>query len=300
MIDWTIPYTLTSPQGTLLFNQATGSPYTSNANYLFLLDDEKCSETPGPLRISQDNIPQFDGWIIHPSFLQGMQLKLDVSFWIEGGGVDNRIPACDADLCVMWDTLLLHIKALTNPTILDLVGGDCRIGYTPACAAARMIDRIQVIEWPTVTKATPLTSAAFTLASTFPYEIDQAEDTPNLIDDGDTEVLVNNGNTDMYPVYRAHGPFTAFEILNQTTGLYIAYDGAFPPGSMSVASGHYIEIDTFRNTVYLDGSSANRLAAINMLVSDFFPLVPGSNSIEFASNSGSATLDVLWQSAWVN
>lgn len=299
MIDWTLVYTLTSPEGQLLFNQATGSPYTSNTNYLYLLDEAACSGTPGPLRITQDNVPQADGWIIHPSFVQGMQLKLGVQLWVENTTADARSPACDEDLCVMWDTLILHLKALQNPDVTELFGGQCRIIYTPACAAARMLDRIQLIEWPVPSKPGLVTTVEFTFATNFPYELDASEDTPNQILEGATETLVNNGTADMFPTYRVWGPYSAFSLINETTGLFIGYDGTFP-GANSVPSSQFIEIDTFRNTVYLNGSGANYMAGINLSLSDFFPLVPGGNDVKFATDTNNGSVDVLWQSAWAN
>ncbi len=118
-----------------------------------------------------------------------------------------------------------------------------------------------------------------------------------------TTALTNAGTVNFYPVFKVNGPFTAFTLRNnsvldsQGNPLDIVYDGNLP-GAQSVAGGHYAEIDTFRNTVYLDGNLANLKPGINILFSDFWWLQPGTNNVRFESDSGTASVDVLWQAAY--
>jgi phage-related protein len=98
-------------------------------------------------------------------------------------------------------------------------------------------------------------------------------------------VLNNTGNAVMYPVFQVTGG-GAFTLSNDTTGLAIIFTGSY--------SG-YAEIDTFRNTIYQNGSGANLKDGIDVENSDFFGLVPGNNVISISGGS----VTVLWQAAWV-
>jgi hypothetical protein len=94
-----------------------------------------------------------------------------------------------------------------------------------------------------------------------------------------------------------YGPFDQFVLSNVTTGLDIVYDDSLP-GAVSVASGHYIEIITFANTVYLDGDGPSRKAGIDIRNSDFWQLEVGDNDVEITANSTAPDVDILWQAAW--
>ena len=139
MIEWSIPYTLTTPAGTLEFNTPTTIEYGSDIGYLFLLSPDKCKAGPGPLRIAVDDVPQADGSIIHPSFVHGYTVHFGVTLWKQQGeeeDVDARAPACDADLRAMWDTLILHLNALKSP-----VSATCSAGSAGSSTAPPAISR---------------------------------------------------------------------------------------------------------------------------------------------------------------
>lgn len=296
MIDWDIAYDLNTPQGTFQFNQATTSPFTSDGNYLYLLDHEKCSATPGPLRLTIDPIPQADGSIIPPSFKSGYQLRLSVQLWVQDGdGADARSPACCADKQVMWDTLLMHMNALMNPSVADLYGGNARLLWTPCdYVDGRLLDHIRLTEWPTVADEGNVSVVTLTLGTEFPYSIDAVEN-QNYLD----WVAFNGGSSVMYPVFRVFAtgaPVGSFTITNMTTGESISYDEGYP-GANFIPAGQFVEINTFRNTVYLNGSGANYKPGINVAASDFFPLQLGENDITFTSDIGGSCL-MLWQNAW--
>lgn len=308
MIEWDIPYTLTTPAGTLEFNTPTTVEYSSDgARFVFLLDEEKCKGTPGPLRVEVDDTPQSDGSLIRPSFLHGYTVQLGVRMWVQSAadsaGVDARSPACGSDLRVMWDTLILHLNALKNPSLLDLVS-QCRLVYTPSGAVEdRMADQLQLIAWPDPSKAVPETSADFTMQSTLPYELDEEQLGPFSV--GSSALPYgNSGNTETFPVFivtAVGAPLTQFTIENQTIGQSIIYDADLPDAP-AIAPGNYAEINTFRNTIYLNGSGANLKSGIDVLSSDFFPLIPqpDTNMLQFTHTGGSATCEILYNTAWAN
>ena len=58
--------------------------------------------------------------------------------------------------------------------------------------------------------------------------------------------------------------------------------------------GDYVEVVFFTGTAYLNGSSENRKAGIDMRYSEFFPLIPGVNLIQVDG----AALTVLSNDSW--
>jgi hypothetical protein len=299
--QWDVPIDLLTPEGTLRFNEATGVPFTSSDYYYFLLQSRACNAAPAPLRFSADPIPQDDGEIIRRTFKPGYTVNLAVELWTLK---QDTAPACDADLTVMWDTLLLHVNALVNPEVEDLYTGQCRLHASLPGVAERTFDKVRLSEWPVSSFDGPelaaVNVATFQLQTEYPYAIDSAEVlSPKRLNVGDTITFTNRGTHRMYPVFRVYGPYTEFTLLNNTTGKYITYFNGLP-GASSVAAGHFIEIDTWRNSVYLDATAASRKPGIDFANSDFFPLEPGDNALQFGAigGSGATHVDVLWQAAW--
>ncbi len=101
-----------------------------------------------------------------------------------------------------------------------------------------------------------------------------------------------------YPVVIVDGPFSAFTLENQTSGLTIVYDSA-RPGGQSVGGGDIAEIDTFRNTIYLGiggapGDDDNLKPNIDPLQSDYFTLEPGSNTILISGADATFLVNNAW------
>ena len=168
-----------------------------------------------------------------------------------------------------------------------------------------MVEAIQLIEWPDPQNPVPETTVEFTLQTALPYENDEAEAGGGDVSVGSSVLPYgNSGNTDTYPVFTVTAvgsPLTSFEIENQTLGQSIVWDESFPSTS-PIAAGHFVEINCFRNTVYLDGSGANLKSGIDIQASDFFPLVPqpDTNMLRFTHVGGSATCTVNYNYAWAN
>ena len=270
--DWSKLNTLTTPIANLTLNGTSG--------YQYLIMNERC-DGGADVRVTFDNIPESDGQLNHRQYLTGYKMRLALALWEDGD------PACGQAAQEMLDTLGMHIDALRNPT------GVTRIIWTPEGLASRMINDIVLMEKPVATVepngAEGIVTVTFGVVSPFPYEMSEAEATPNSITDGGSSALVNLGSTRFWPVFKVYGSTSAFTITNTTTGLTIVYSGT------AIGGGDYVEIDTFRGTVYLNGSGANRLASIDFINTDFFPLEPGTNNVSITG----ANCDVLWNSAWL-
>jgi hypothetical protein len=245
----------------------------------YLLDKNGCDMWQ-ELRANSQNVPQEDGSLAFERFTSGTFLKHRVELW------KDAEPACDADLVRMMNNITLQLNSLIK------LGMEGRFYWTPFGGAARILDYVRLasrIQWDWSGLAV---AVEYTLDSPYPYTIDYLQ-ISTTIGDGGSAVLENTGTAVMFPVFKVQGPLDAFTLSNDTTGYEINYSNNFP-GAPSVAGGHYIEIDTFRNVAYLDGNLANRKPGIDVISTDFFGLVPGNNVISIQG----ASVDVLWQAAW--
>ena len=289
--EWENPWYFQTPSGTLDLNTETG--------YLYLLEASGC-DGGVDLRVTEDNIPQGNGDIPHRAFTTGYKIRLLLQLrtridptWAQS----EAPPACDGDVTTMLDTLGLHINEILNQT--TQAGVFQRLWWTPTGQPERMLNDIRLLERPVVTRTeSDVTRVSFAVFSPFPYYLSHA-DTTTAFTDGETATLANDGNCDYYPVFRVNGPTSAFTITNNTeldddgNPLEIVYDSTLP-GAVAIPPGHYVEIDCFRNTAYLDGDVASRMAGIDIQASDFFTISPPGNSITIVG----ATMDAITASSW--
>lgn len=140
--------------------------------------------------------------------------------------------------------------------------------------------------WPKELQVVLKTANPFILSS----EVHSRE----LADESGTLELFNGGNAPAYPKFFVYGPFDDFLITNYSTGEELLF-------TEQVDDGDYIEIDTRRRTVLLNGS-ANAYGAIDYSSSSFFSLAPLSAELPviFATTGGAANTKLItrWQSAW--
>lgn len=290
-IEWEIPFVMNTGQGELHFNACEGvyttiGAGTGSTGFQYKPLHGDCYMTPGAsqgLRIAKEAIPQADGTLIHRRFKWGYEIQFKLAFW------KNDEIAKGEDLVTMWDHLILHLNSIMND--------DGRVRWLPSGrtdinANYRMVDDVRVLQWPVPQWDGINFQTTFQLESPFPYGLDYMEITTNLLDSV-PQTLNQPGNTDMYPVFKVYGPTSLFVLENATTGVQITYNDSLP-GAVAIGGGDYVEIDTFRNTAYLNGSGANLKAGIDVLVSDFWPLIPFDNDVQVAG----ADADVLWQAAW--
>lgn len=282
--DWSSLNTLTTPAGNLALNAASGNRYLALNN--------RC-DSGADLRVTFDNMPQADGQLNHTQYLTGYKMRLALALWTDTG------PACGGDAQEMLDELGAHIDALRNPTGADVT----RIVWTPEGMANRMINELNLMEKSVVTTepggTEGIVTVTFGVVSPFPYEMSEAEQTPATITGGTGRPatdLVNEGNTQFWPVFRVHGPTHEFWIYNFTTGMALHYDSSLP-GASIIGTSEYLEIDMFRGTVVLNGDQdAGYIAGIDFEETDFWALAPGVNEVAVV---GAASTVVLWNDAWL-
>ncbi len=270
--DWSRLNTLTTPEGNLTLNAASGDRY--------LTLNERC-DSGADLRVTFDNIPQSDGQLNHTQYLTGYRMRLAFALW------DGDDPACGQAAQEMLDELGRHINALRNPT------GTTRIIWTPENMASRMINEIDLMEKPVVTVEPGgqegIVTVTFAVCSPFPYEMSESERTPVTLLDGIADFLTNNGSTRFWPVFKVYGPTSSFQILNFASNLVVQYDGD------AIGMGDYVEIDNFRGTAYLNGDSSNLLNGIDFINTDFWALEVGLQTVRILG----ADADILWNDAWL-
>jgi len=283
--SWEVPFTFVTQRGTINFN--TDVSLTSGNVGQFLLNPGSC-EAQIPLRVTDDPIPQADGEITHERFYLGYLMTLAVQLWT------GATFACDDDLQEMADLLMTSVRGMAR-AVSDLPNAESRVYWTPEGSPQRMIRRVLLNEpltWELIGGGG--TEATFQVKSMYPYAWDATEITTSLPDN-----LINTGTADMWPVIKVFGPTSSFTITNgdvldaEGNATSIIYSSGNAGGSV-VDPGDYIEIDTFRNTMYLNGNGANMKPGLTVMESDFFPIQVGDNNITITG----ATADVLWQNAW--
>lgn len=278
--DWSLPMTLTSPAGTLLLNQEVPSLGA------FFLDGDGCKFNIG-VRSTKDHVPQSDGDILHHRFLTGTEMPLKIQLW---ESAERNKVACDALLETMLDTLTRHMRALLNAG-----DNEGRLAWNiPSGGNIRILDDIRLLVYPDYTQDPSAMGSTVlaTVDSQFPYAQDLTQQSTDIAD-GATETLDNTGSADYFPVFQVQGPTSGFSLSNLTTGVVFDYDSTLP-GAVAIGGGDYAEIDTFRNTIFLNGSGANLKAGVSQLTSDYWALVVGENDVTI--DGGDVT--VLWAPAW--
>lgn len=285
-LEWDcIPHVFTTPQGNLPLNTADALGPGLGGYYLIRRESAKMG---APLRTSIDDVPAGDGAIPHKVLTSGYRVTLPLELWATPGtGGEPGEAATGATLVAMNDLLMRHLNRIRED-------GQGRLTWNPSGDSnpERMVDDMFWFGDPSEENDDLLWTVTFDLVSPFPYAQDAAETTTS-IDDGDSATLTNPGSARFYPVIKAHGPSDEFTILNETSGKQLHYDGS-QPGASTLAGGHYIEFDCFRNTAYLDGDVATRMAGIDPFLSEFWTLEIGDNVV----SADGADIDVLWQAAW--
>jgi hypothetical protein len=286
-LEWDcIPAALTTLQGTLNFNTPNVLG-TGNGGFL-LLRREEC-RMGFALRSTVDDVSADDGSIVHKVLASGYEVRLSAELW-DQPGVDGTAgaPASGAVLVDLNDLLMRHLNRCRG----DGLG---RFLWTPSGAAQRMVDDL----WWTDNEESSngggndqLWVVSWGMRSPFPYAQDAAEIT-DTITDGNSDTLTNDGTAAIYPVIKIYGPATDVTITNDANDGVIHYDST-QPGAVAIGGGDYVEVDTFRQTAFLNGDVANRLPGIDPFVTEFFKLEIGANLIGVTG----ADIDVLWQSAW--
>jgi len=299
-LEFAVPHVLMSPLGSLTFNEvltAGSSGGVDNAVFLIEPDGYKIVPT---MRVTADNISQQDGSVLHPRFTSGLGATIKVRYAIsedgiypatvDGGG--QVVPACNSDLRLMHEHLILHLQALLTASATPNTSQRL-IWFPTGLGDSRLLQAIQTLAWidPVVggTGDDDFTYVTFQVESPFPYAIDGTENTPSALTDGGGPVLLPNaGDAPVFPVIRVAGATSSFTITDTDTGEQVVYDGT------AIAGGHYAEINFFDGTVYLDGSSTDLGASLTATATDFFQIAPGGSHVEIVG----ASATVLYNNAY--
>lgn len=284
LADWSVPFTLTSSAYSptpLTFNTPFAFP---SGTGIYFLRADGCSLN-NQVRQTKDFVPQADGAILHRRFVAGMEMTLAIQMWES----DSQV-ACDTLLQEMVDELMGYLYGLLNAG-----DNEGRISWVPeggssATSTSRMLDDIRLLTYPVESNQSAAYEVGFTVDCALPYAEDLTQLAPSIAGGGGT--VVNNGNRPTYPVwqiYNGSGANLAFTLTNTTTGDSFSFNDALP-GCANIASGEYVEIDTFRNSVTKVAAGptlSNVAAGVVMTTSDFFSIPPGSNAITLTASTGS-------------
>lgn len=269
LFEYGVPYTLESPGGDIDFNVDLGG----GGRYR-IIDVELDVDIRGDM----DPLSQRDGGVIHPKFLDPARV-------IVTGEIED-----DGSL-TLRRTLLEALKK----SVLYTARANGRLLWTPSgYGDDRMMDRIRLGYWRPIKSKSP--DAAVTKVFEFgldcpdPLSYDATEIVTHITASG---TVPNAGNAPSWPVIKVNGPTTGFTVTNADLGEAIVVDGS--GFGFSVASGHYVEIDTKREVVTLDGDVLFYGSEVDWTASVFGAVSPGGDTYTL---SGAPSMDVLSNNAW--
>ncbi len=286
LADGAVPFTLRSS----VFAGAVTLPFnTQTAGGIYILRPEGCS-LDNTVRMQKEFVPQEDGAILHRRFVAGMEMKLAIQMWDRPDQI-----ACDENLQIMLDDLMGYLYGLLNAG-----DNEGRIVWSPAGGSSssstnRMLDDIRLMTYPVASQGpgSPM-EIEVTVDCALPYAEDETQLSPAI-----PGSVVNSGNRPTFPVWKVVGTFTTFTMtatFPDTSTAEFSFDGSLNGGGGAVTTPDYLEINTFNNTVYLNGSGANRMPGIVMPDSEFFSLPPGTTTIAI-SGVGGASVGLI-NAAW--
>lgn len=283
--DLTNPYSTSKGDPWLSFNVQTDLG-------LFLLDQKGC-DFQITVRETTDNVPQSDGSILHRRFLTGVTMPLTIQLW----AAPNQI-ACDDQLTAMLDEVTGAFRSLKNSG--DNQG---RLAWAVEGANERMLDDVRLLVYPRFETDGITATVTVTIDSQYPFAQDLNQQSTPCPDGVPTEII-NTGTADYFPVFQVNrlaGVTSASAVNNFTITLtngstvtQFVYSDSFPGADPISVGGHYAEITTFSNTIYLDGDGANLKAGVDELNSEYMELPIGTSEIQIDG----CDMDVLWAPAW--
>lgn len=298
MAEIGIPYSLDTPLGTIDFAQDGGDGIQIRG--VAGLDG-------APIRAPVSNRPQSDGLILHNFWRSGIYPVLNGIIKSTSQGSDA---ACLEYRRELEDTL----RAYTG----SLIRAEGTLRWTPSGAAERQIT-VRLLDAVNITGSTgPIKEwvAAFVSADSLIYAAIEDENDTNPIlpgvstfslpftfpfslgtetTGGDAEV-VNLGTVATWPTLEIHGPATSPTVRNVTTGKELRFT------DLALEAGDYIEVDTHRELLTLNGSPlVSMLRYLEPSTSEFWQLEPGPNSIQFLGGTvgSGAKVTVRWRDAYI-
>lgn len=278
---WSAPYlfTLTTPwgDGSLVMNDQ------SSDDGWYLLDQKACSFNPA-VRSTSQNVPQQSGSILHRRFVTGASITLAIQLW-----ESQDKPACDSLLKHMLDKVTGSFLALLNAG-----DNDGRLAWEipqdsgTSAQSQRMLDDARLLVYPKHVVTDAVDVVLVTIDSKYPYAEDLTQRTAHVADGGSV-TLDNVGTSDFFPVFQVDScPTGVFILENVTTGEKVVYSGT------AIGGADYAELDSFSDTIFLNGDSTDLLDQVDIPSSLWPIMVTGANEFTISG----ADMDILYQPAW--
>lgn len=269
MIQTSLPYTLTLPDGT---GKVVG-PDSQERDFVAHLTR---ITTDVAFDASDSQVAAGDGALIGAQYRGGRSVILDLL--IAESDPLRRARAIE------WLTRINGL--LRDPQGLTL-------SWTEATGWKKEVSGLKPAAYITVNDAWPK-EVQVSLKTATPFILSSEIHSREITGASGATSLFNGGNAPSFPRFFVYGPFTAFTITNTITGEELLYTG-------TVASGSYLEIDAAKRTVLLNGSQ-NAYGGIDFGASSFFHVEPLSADvpITFSTTGGSSATKVIarWHSAW--
>ncbi len=290
-LEWAVEHELTSDYGSIFFNKVEATTAR-----VYRIQYETYKIIPS-LRVTQDNISQADGSVLHPRWKSGLVAIINVALNVmadDSGETPDFTPACGNDLREMSDELLLHLNAIRQ------LRDSQRLYWTPTgLGDQQMLTDIELLAiWePTYDLNGLEAMIQFAVETPFPYAIASTQQTVD-IDDGGTMTLTNDGNCPFSPVIKVAPGSGVITITNNDdvdefgAPLSWVYDSS-RPGAVPIG-GSYGEVDFFQGTIFQDGDSTDLIAGVSPQLTDYWHLNPGDNDISI--DGGDCT--ILYNDAW--
>ncbi len=275
--QWPEPiFTLTNPfNGSMDFNVQTASG-------LYLLRQSECSFDIA-VRSTKSHVPQADGDILHRRFLTGSTIQLSIQLMES----EDKF-ACGAQLETLLDELSGALRSLLNAG-----DNEGRLAWTQDNGPTRMLDDVRLEVYPAFTTNGADVVVKAQIDSKYPYAQDLNQ-TCTFCADGTPETITNDGTAEYLPVFlvnvedcptrtpsaSAVNDFTITVTQGPNVLQFVYLGNALPGGVPISAGGHYAEINTFNNTIYLDGNGANLKAGVDELNSEYMPFPTGTFDVQ--------------------
>lgn len=268
LADWTVPFKLLSTRyaATAL---DLNIPIANLGTYY--LNEAEC-KLRNTVRSTKTFIPQEDGAILHRRFVGGMEMDLAIQLW-----ASKDAAACNEQAEEMLDVLMGYLYGLLNAEDNNGRMSWLPDGLSSPTSNYRMLEDIRLLSYPEEARSNGILQINCTVDTVFPYSEDETQLAPTL-----PGPVVNNGNRPTYPVWQVTG--SSWIMVNDSTGEQIDFDDA-RPGCPDVGGG-YVEINTIRNTAFLNGNGADMLPGFSLTDSDFFLIPPGTHNISGATGIG--------------
>jgi hypothetical protein len=269
MLQTSLPYKLTLPSGS---SRIVG-PDSSEHDFLAHLTR---ITTDVAFDFSDTQVAAGDGALIGDMFRGGRSVVLDLLI----AEHDQLERARKIEWLTRINGLLRGTEGLT-------------LSWTEATGWEKEVTNLRPAAYITVSDAWPK-EVQLSLKTGDPFIKSVEVHSREISTAGGSTELFNGGTAPASTKFWIYGPFDDFLITNSDTGEELIYTG-------TVDDGDYLEIDTARRTVLLNGGQ-NAYGGLDFSASTFFTIPPMSAGVPIvfgASGDGANTrLVTRWQSAW--